>query len=166
MFIQRSCSEGGTDDIYNTLDIQGQFSARDAKTIAVVDDDVRDFRLLKLLLGEATMPFEPLEYFKSLDDFMAKGVRTPDVVILDRYMPDSGLSETRIREIRARHRNCGVIVHTGHVTFSLRSAAAHQGAFAVVEKGCVDATSLAMLIETAAIMGPKIRMPGETLPTD
>ena len=82
------------------------------------------------------------------------------MVVLDRYLPLSGLSETRIKEVRARFRNCGVLIHTGH--YALPSiGCGPSGAVAVVEKGGLDEKALALLVETAAVVGPTIHMPGE-----
>ena len=129
--------------------------------IAIVEDNDWDYTMLKHMLERSNLPVASLERFESIDELLQFDPEAFDVVVLDRYLPLSGLSETRIKEVRARFRNCGVLIHTGHITHSLRSAAAHQGAVAVVEKGSLDEKALALLVETAAVVGPTIHMPGE-----
>ncbi len=136
-------------------------STQDSYRVAVVDDDPIDFQMLEVLLSRTDLVLSCLDHFACVDDLLADGKDAYDVIIMDRFMPTSGLAETRISEVRARFGNCGVVMNTGHVTHSLRSSAAHQGAMAVIEKGKVDATAFALLIRTAAVLGPSIHMPGE-----
>ncbi len=134
--------------------------ARTVRTVAIVDDCQTDYRLLKLQLENAEDNLQ-IDYYATLAEFLDEATASPDAVILDRHLPESGLSEGRIREIRARHKNCGVIIHTGVMTPSLRSTASHEGAIAVIEKGTLDAAAIQLLIETAAVLGPQIHLPGE-----
>ncbi|MFC7292095.1 response regulator [Hirschia litorea] len=130
------------------------------RRVAIVDDCRVDYQLLKLQLEKAEDHLH-IEYYSTLAEFLDEATSSPDAVILDRHLPETGLSEGRIREIRARHKNCGVIIHTGVMTPSLRSTASHEGAIAVIEKGTLDAAAIELLIETAAVLGPQIHLPGE-----
>lgn len=125
--------------------------------IAVVDDDIRDFVLLKCLIRKSRLPNVSCVHYSSITQLMNSATPRPDVVFLDRYLPDSQLGESRIREIRARHDKCGVILHTALITPSLRSTAAHEGAVAVVEKGTVSERAISALISAAAEFGPQIQ---------
>lgn len=129
-------------------------------SIAVVEDDDKDFFLLERLLAESDREFGDVSRYSDLDAFLADDVPSPDVVLLDRSMPDSTLTEARIREIHARHNRCGVILHTGFITPSLRATAAHEGALAVVEKGSLSSKAISALVEAAAIVAPEISGPG------
>ncbi|MEO9968271.1 MAG: response regulator [Hyphomonadaceae bacterium] len=128
-----------------------------AYSVVVVDDCANDFFLLEYLLKNSTQAFKSITHFESLDRFLESDIKSPDVVVLDRYMPDSTLSEARIPEIRARHNNCGVIMHTGRLTPSLRSTAAHEGAVAVIEKGSLKARAIGAMVAAAAQVGPSIQ---------
>lgn len=114
--------------------------------------------LLRYLLKTSDLRTSAIDHYKSVDEFLAQNTKSPDVVLLDRCMPDSTLNEARIREIRARHNNCGVILHTGQMTPSLRSTAAHEGAIAVIEKGSLDARAIGAMVHAAAQVGPSIRL--------
>lgn len=133
----------------------------DTRTIGIVEDSDKDFFILETMLSCSDLPKWEIWRYQSVDALLAEKAVVFDVVILDRILPEGALSESRIREVRAKFNNCGVILHTGHVTFSLRSAAAHQGAVAVLEKGRISRSALALIVETAAILGPQIQMPGE-----
>lgn len=124
--------------------------------VAIVDDCRHDAFLVEYALRKSSQPFKTIHHFGSLSEFLLVSSPTPDVVVLDRMMPDSGLTEARIREIRARHNRCGVIVHTSAMTPSLRSTAAHEGAVAVVEKGSLPPEALGMIVASAAIIGPQM----------
>ncbi len=130
------------------------------RRIAVVDDSRIDFRLLRRQLEKSNNSNLVIEHYSTLAEFLDDATVSPDAVILDRHLPESGLSEGRIREIRARHKNCGVIIHTGMMTPSLRSTASHEGAIAVVEKGTLDSEAIGLLVETAAVLGPQMYLPG------
>ena len=127
-------------------------------SVAVVDDSKEDFFLVKNLLEESNLRLASIEHYFGLNDILAECGNSPDVVILDRCLPDCGLSEPRIREIRAKHDNCGVILHTSMLTPSLRSTAAHEGAIAVIEKGALDAKAIGSLVSAAAEIGPKLHL--------
>ena len=124
--------------------------------VAIVDDCRHDAFLVEYALRKSSQPFKEIHHFGSLSEFLLATSPTPDVVVLDRVMPDTGLTEARIREIRARHNRCGVIVHTSALTPSLRSTAAHEGAVAVVEKGSLTPEALGMIVASAAIIGPQM----------
>ena len=129
-----------------------------ALQLAVVDDSLEDFVLLKYLLKKSQITVRQIDHYLSLDALLKADGSSPDVVLLDRCLPELGLSESRIREVRAKHNNCGVIVHTGHITPSLRSTAAHEGAVAVIEKGSIDANTMGAMISAAAQVGPSLHM--------
>lgn len=138
--------------------IDGNRISSKVLTIAIVDDSLQDAKIVERHLHTACHGNVSIEHFTSLNDFLADDVTSPDVVILDRMMPDSILGEARIREIRAKHNGCGVVLHTGNITPSLRSTAAHEGAMAVVEKGTLDAEALKLLVMSAAAVGPKMKL--------
>ena len=73
-------------------------------------------------------------------------------------MPGTRLTEARIGEIRARHNKCGVVLYTGAMTPSIRSAAALEGAVAVIEKGSLDAEAIGAMVAAAAHVGPSIEL--------
>lgn len=130
----------------------------DTIKIAVVDDSLEDFFLLKNLLEQSSWRFGPLAHYFSLEALLDKREASPDVVMLDRCLPDCGLSEPHIREVRARHGNCGVILHTANLTPSLRSTAAHEGAVAVIEKGSLSAKAIGTMVAAAAQVGPSLQL--------
>lgn len=127
-------------------------------SIAVVEDDERDFFMLSYLLKQSHLPIASITHYVSLDELLHPAMPSPDVVMLDRHLPDSGLTESRIREVRARHAGCGVIMHTGCITPSLRSTAAHEGAVAVVEKGSLNTRAISALVAAAAECGPQMKL--------
>ncbi len=124
--------------------------------IACVDDNPDDLLLLSYMLRKSDTGYETIDKYQSLEELLANDAPSPSVVILDRNLSDVTLTENRIREICSRHKNCAVILYTGFITPSLRSTAAHEGAFAVVEKGTLDVEALNALISAAAIVGPQI----------
>lgn len=134
-----------------------------ALQVAIVDDNKTDFRLLRHQLENSSKSQFIIRYYASLAEFLDESTPSPDAVILDRLLPETGLSECHILEIRTRHQNCGVIVHTGLMTASLRATAGHEGAIAVIEKGTLDSDAIQSLVETAAVMGPQIRLPGNNI---
>lgn len=129
-----------------------------AVSVAVVDDSFEDYCLLKHLLDKSNLQITEIHHYSALHQFLSREATSPDVVLLDRCLPDCGLSEPHIREIRAAHGNCGVILHTGVLTPSLRSTAAHEGAFAVIEKGSLNAKALGAVVSAAAQLGPNLNL--------
>ena len=129
---------------------------RETLSVAVVDDSLADFTLLREKLIRGSDQRFSLQHFVSIDQLLSAEDCFPDAIILDRCMPDTVLTETRIREVRGRFENCGVILHTGLITPSLRSTAAHEGAFAVVEKDTLDGEGFCALLQAAAIVGPQL----------
>ena len=127
-------------------------------SVAIVDDSVEDYFLLSHLLRKSNLEVSRIDHYTNLEDFLSDDANSPDVVVLDRCLPDCGLSESRIREVRAKHNNCGVILHTGCLTPSLRSTAAHEGAVAVIEKGTLDAKAIGAMVSAAAQVGPSLQL--------
>jgi DNA-binding NtrC family response regulator len=156
MFAESSSQSSGLD--FPILAPENDASGAPLKNykVAVVDDDHREFFMLKYMLKKSHLSFDSIEHYSSLDDLLAADTPSPHVVLLDRHLPDSVLTESRIREIRARHNQCGVIMHTGNMTPSLRSTAAHEGAVAVVEKGSLDSNTISSLVRVAAMIGPQM----------
>lgn len=99
-----------------------------------------------------------MKHYPSMAAFLTTPDASPDVVFLDRYLPGEGLSDDRIRDIRHRHKNCGVIMYTGSYAPHLEQATAHGGAVAVVEKGTLGPKSIYDLVEMAAVLGPTIEL--------
>ena len=141
-----------------------KYSRRSAETrdgglrIAVVDDCFDDCFLIKHLLARSGIEINQVDHYLSLDRFMSDCEPSPNVVLLDRFLPDTGLSEPHIREIRAKFDNCGVILHTGHITPSIHATAAHEGAFAVIEKGTLGAKAIGAMVTAAAQVGPSLNL--------
>ncbi|WP_018995800.1 response regulator [Hirschia maritima] len=122
--------------------------------VACIEDDNTDFRLLKAMFENSNAAQIELEHYSQIDEFLLDDVETPDVVFLDRNLPTSAASETRIREIHVRHDYCPIILYTGCLTPSLRSTAAHEGAVAVIEKGMLSRHSITDLLKGAVAFAP------------
>lgn len=127
-------------------------------SVAIVDDSLEDFHLIKHLLEKSGLKIREIAHYSRLEAILEEQDFSPDVVLLDRCLPDCGLSEPHIRQIRAKHNNCGVILHTGNMTPSLRSTSAHEGAVAVIEKGTLDACAIGTIVSAAAECGPSLHL--------
>lgn len=124
--------------------------------IALIEDDPKDAYIFEQQLLRASFVSAEVVHFSSLDEFLSRCDVSPDVIVLDRFIQGVGLTEGRIRQLKARHPHVGVIMHTGSVGPSLRSNAVQEGAFAVVEKGSLSLTELELLLMTTACVGSKI----------
>ena len=122
--------------------------------IACIEDDESDFELLKSYLENAVNFPISLTHFSCINNFLALSVQTPDIIFLDRNLPDSLIAETRIREIHARHDYCPIIMYTECLTPSLRATAAHEGAVAVIEKGTLAKETITDLLKGAIAFAP------------
>lgn len=142
----------------NKADLKSrQFDSEDNNQVyhvACIDDDALDVAFLKEAFKSSTSTSVVLRHYDGIDAFLSEGVETPDAIFLDRNLPGSAASETRIREIHARHDYCPIIIYTGCLTPSLRSTAAHEGAVAVIEKGMLLNSSVFDLLKGAIAFAP------------
>lgn len=122
--------------------------------VACIDDNPHDVAYLKEAFKISASTSVVLRHYDGIDTFLSEGVETPDAIFLDRNLPGSAASETRIREIHARHDYCPIIIYTGCLTPSLRSTAAHEGAVAVIEKGMLLNNSVFDLLKGAIAFAP------------
>ncbi|WP_018146908.1 response regulator [Henriciella marina] len=127
--------------------------------VAVIEDDPVDAFLMKILVKEIGGWLGVVECFASVDELLAVDAPTFDVIVLDRMLGDGSLSEGRIRELRAACPDAGLVMHTNALTPSLRACAIHEGAFAVMEKGSLEPEDMWLLLQSAAVLGPKLARP-------
>lgn len=148
--------------------IINSFADAPSYKVAVVEDEAGDFFLLRLLLEQSGDVVKSLTRYDSVDALLKDRSEDYDLIILDRFIASStatkersrsGLTESRIRPIKAACSNASVVMYTSHVTPSLRSSAAHEGAFAVVEKGSLTGPEMGTLLKTAAMIGQQITNP-------
>ncbi len=125
-------------------------------SIVLIEDDPRDALLFKEQLRRASFVTPDLTHFTNLEDFFESDCDAPDVIVLDRFIQRVGLTEGRIRHLKARFPRTGIIMYTGSIAPALRSSAVQEGAFAVVEKGSLTLTELELLLMTTAYVGSKI----------
>ena len=124
--------------------------------IGLIEDDPTDVLLFSTMLKQSGILDVELETFSDLNALLKAGSDYFDVLVLDRFIQNDGLSEGRIREVKALHPHAGVIMYTNSDNPRLRANAVQEGAFAVVEKGRLTPDELELLIMTAACIGTKV----------
>ena len=124
--------------------------------VGLIEDDPADVLLFSTMLTQSDLLDVELETFSDLASLLKAGSDEFDVLVLDRFIQHAGLSEGRIREVKAVHPNAGVIMYTNSNNPRLRANAVQEGAFAVVEKGRLTPDEFKLLILAAACVGPKI----------
>lgn len=127
--------------------------------VAVIEDDPVDAFLMKILIKEIGGWLGVVECFTSVDEILSVDAPEFDVIVLDRMLGDGSLSEGRIRELRAACPQAGLVMHTSALTPSLRACAVQEGAFAVMEKGSLAPEEVWLLLQSAAVLGPKLARP-------
>ena len=140
-------------DAYDLLDAM---KPKVRLNIVLIEDDARDALLFQEQLRRASFITPEVTHFTSLEAFFESNCDSPDVLVLDRFIQRVGLTEGRIRHVKARYPETGIIMYTGSIAPALRSIAVQEGAFAVVEKGSLSLTELELLIMTTAYVGSKI----------
>lgn len=135
------------------------FNPNEHLRVAVIEDDPVDAFLMKILVKEIGGWLGVVECFTSVDELLAVDAPTFDVIVLDRMLGDGSLSEGRIRELRAACPRAGLVMHTSALTPSLRASAVQEGAFAVMEKGALEPKEVWLLLQAAAVLGPKLARP-------
>jgi PAS domain S-box-containing protein len=117
--------------------------------ILVVDDDVVDRRQMERLLKAASLPLARSDYVGSLQACLDVLTRqSPDVVLLDLNLPDSGGLDTIARILQA-HPGLAVIVVTGEGGDGIGLEALSRGAQDYLVKGEFDTRLLGKTIRYA-----------------
>jgi DNA-binding NarL/FixJ family response regulator len=135
------------------------FTPNEHLKVAVIEDDPVDAFLMKILVKEIGGWLGVVECFSSVDEILSVDAPEFDVIVLDRMLGDGSLSEGRIRELRAACPQAGLVMHTSALTPSLRACAVQEGAFAVMEKGSLEPEEVWLLLQSAAVLGPKLARP-------
>jgi len=134
----------------------GALRPRFSLSLAVIEDDDADFQTITLMLKQASLLDAKTIRFRNVDEFLKTSDGTFHVILLDRFIQRAGISEDRIREIKALHPDAGVIMYTSSDCPSLRSNAVQEGAMAVVEKGSLSPSEFELLLMTAGCLGAKV----------
>jgi CheY-like chemotaxis protein len=116
--------------------------------ILVIDDNTWDARLMRRLL-EARQRFEVVEAHSGAEALAAVERATPDLIILDLVLPDTG-GENLLKTLRARNATCQVpviVLSAKDIEPPLR-AQLTMLADSVWSKGMLDRSSLLAHIET------------------
>ena len=123
--------------------------------IAMIEDDLSDFFILKLLLEEYPSLVERIQRFDDIEDFFKSEDKDYSIIVLDRFLAGSGLSEGKIPDIKAFIPDAAIIMYTGNLTPTLKAVAAQEGAFCVIEKGALSSPEIMMVFQAAAMVaGP------------
>ena len=125
-------------------------------SLALIEDNDTDAIIFSHLMERSKVVEPSVRRFIDVDSFLSDRSEQFNVIILDRFLSPCGLSEGRIREMKSRHPNAGIVMYTGLSMPSLRSNAIQEGAMAVVEKGALSGAELELLIMAAACVGPKV----------
>ncbi|MAP96289.1 MAG: hypothetical protein CMK07_15190 [Ponticaulis sp.] len=145
-----------SDDI-QTVELQNALKPKFGLRLAVIEDNLSDFRILSHQMTQSDLLDAELDHFDSVDAFLKMGRHDSyDVIVLDRFIQSAGLTEGRIRDIKYHNPKAGIVMYTGSSTPSLRGSAVHEGAMLVVEKGTLSVADLELLFLTAARFGAKV----------
>lgn len=125
-------------------------------SIALVEDDPSDVSLFSILLRRSQLTTFDISQFLSIDLLLEAGSGDYDVIVLDRFIQNVGLSEGRIREVKALFPQAGILMHTSSISPSIRALASQEGAMAVIEKGSLKSCEMELLLITTAALGSKI----------
>lgn len=149
----RACERSGRAEAES---IVGTLVPKLPLTLALIEDNDTDALLFSHMMDRSQALSATLKRFLTVDSFLDDPAEIVNVIILDRFISPDGLSEGRIRELKARHPEAGIIMYTGLTLPSLRSSAVQEGAMAVVEKGSLTISEMELLLMTAACVGPKV----------
>ena len=128
-----------------------------ALSILVVEDDPGDFGLVNAYLRQAGFWHDDdkssLVRAETLAEaILAAGHMTPDLVLLDLFLPDSSGIET-VEAINTALPDIPIVVFTGHDDNDLALAALQAGAQDYLVKGQLDHTVLARAVRYALVRG-------------
>ena len=79
--------------VFNVSDMFENLSTKRQLNLALVEDDPTDVRLFSILLSKTRLANFTTQNFQNIDSLLASEIGDFDIVILDRFIQNVGLSE-------------------------------------------------------------------------